>query len=133
MKAILIEKFYHDGRGPELQKAYYNDSGTKLIAIDFFNPDDEYFEENLKHVLFINPQAFMITPEEEHGYTTSSCDYSQTNKGAIINLEKSSWYKNFSNIHSVQCNHYQLMFYDEYVDIICEGIEIKLGGFLGKK
>lgn len=132
MQAILIKKFYHDGRGPELQKAYHNDKGTELLAVDFFNPDDKYSEENLKHVLFIKPQAFMVTPEEEYNYVTTPCDYSKTNKGAIIDLGKSSWYQNFSNRHSAKSSHFQLMFYDEYIDIICENIEIKPGSFAKK-
>ncbi len=129
MKTILIDKFYRDSRGPELQKIHYNNLGTQIVAMDYYNPDVKYSPENMKHVVFINPQAFMITPEEEFKYTESTAEELKRDKGAIFNLGKSEWYKSFSNRHSQNCNHYRLMFYDDFVDIICEDVIIKDGPY----
>ncbi len=109
METILADKFYREGRGPELQKIHYNNLGTQIVAIDYYNPDVKYSKENMKHVIFKNPQAFMITPEEEFKYTESIAEELNKNKGAISNLDKSEWYKSFSNRHSQNCNHYQYL------------------------
>lgn len=127
MEIILANKFYQDGRGPELQKIHYNNLGSQIIAIDYYNPDVKYSQENMKHVIFKNPQAFMITPEEEFKYTELIAEELKKNKGAIFNLGKSEWYNSFSSRQSQNCNHYRLMFYDDFIDIICEDIIIKDG------
>ena len=41
---------------------------------------------------------------------------------AIISLGKSPWLLSFRQQHLAQCSHFQIMFYDEYLDIICETI-----------
>jgi hypothetical protein len=64
IEPVLREWFHHDGRGPGLQKVHYSGRGATIEAIDYFNPNDEYTPENLKHLAFIRPQVFMFTPEE---------------------------------------------------------------------
>lgn len=124
MKKILYEKdIYHNGRGPIIEKTYYNETGTIIKAVDFINPSPN---SKTKHLIFINPQVFMFTPEEVYNY---NIDYSKTNHGVIINLGKSKWFNNFNPYHLQACNHYQILFYDEILDIICENIFLKKGKF----
>jgi hypothetical protein len=128
IKPILKESFYHDGRGPELKQVHYANNGVILKAINYFNPDDEYTPENLKHLLFLRPQVFMFTPEEVLDYT-EEINWGEYNNAAIVCLGKSKWLESFSPRHLDKCLHYQVMFYDEFLDVICEGIEAKSGGF----
>lgn len=117
---IEKEKFYHDGRGPELIKINYNDSGVVINSIDYRNPDSE----SLQNISFVKSQAFMITPEEEYDYNSVS-EYLKNDKGALFNLNKSEWYKSFTNRHSHNCNHYKMVFYDEIIDLLCEDVLIQ--------
>jgi hypothetical protein len=74
-------------------------------------------------------QVFMFTPEEVINYQTLSPIWQQNRKVGIVCLGKSSWLKSFSPRHLDSCAHYQLMFYDDLVDVICEGLKIKEGGY----
>jgi hypothetical protein len=69
--SIISESFYHDGCGPELKQVHYIGQGAILRAIDYFNPDEEYAPENLKHLLFLRAQVFMFTPEEVYNYESA--------------------------------------------------------------
>ncbi|HEX7480165.1 MAG TPA: hypothetical protein VF331_20365 [Polyangiales bacterium] len=69
---VHVAMFYHDGRGPQLQRVHWNQNGTLPLAIDYYNPDDEYDEATLKHVLVLGPQVIMITPEEVIDYRGSA-------------------------------------------------------------
>lgn len=128
IQPILRECFYHDGRGPELQQVHYQGCGAVLQAIDYFNPDDEYIPETLKHLLFLRPQVFMFTLEEVYDYETG-IRWGEYHRAAIVSLGKSEWLQSFSPRHLEHYQHYQVMFYDEFLDVICEGVEAKLGGF----
>jgi hypothetical protein len=129
IKPILTDLFHHDGRGPELQKIHYFNRGIHIQAVEYYNPEDAYDEGHIKTLQFIKPEAFQFTPEEEYGYGKQGFDWSEFNKAGILNLGKTEWYKSFSNIHSSNCNHFQIMFYDEFLDIICEDIKALPGHF----
>ena len=126
---ILRESFYHEGRGPELQQVHYVGNGTILKAVDYFNPDDEFVPDKMKHLLFRKPQIFMFTPEEAYN-NGSNIQWHKYNNAAIVCLEKSKWLESFSPRPLDKCSHYQAMFYDQYLDVICEGIEAKPGSFI---
>jgi hypothetical protein len=66
-EAIYVAEFQHDGRGPELQEVHWKARGTQLVAIDYYNPADDYTAASLKHVRFSALQVVMITPEEVMG------------------------------------------------------------------
>jgi len=125
MKPIHANLFYHDGRGPILKMVHYNGSGACLRAIDFINPDE--FEKDVKHLVFIKSQVFMFTPEEVENYASSVVDWSKTGKAAMVNLGHSSWLSSFAPLHLRECSHFRAMFYDEFVDVICEDIEVRNG------
>lgn len=126
---ILRGYFYHDGRGPELQKVHYVGKGAVLKAIDYFNPDYDGTPENLKHLLFLRPQVFMFTPEEVYNFG-EGINWGEYNNAAIACLGKSKWLESFSPRYLEKCLHFQVMFYDEFLDVICEGIEAKSKGFI---
>lgn len=129
VEPFLKEFFYHDGRGPELQKVHFSYRGQILAAIDYFNPDDEYSAENLKHLVFLRPQVFMFTPEEVYNYSLTSVDWGKVDKASMVVIHESAWFRSFDPRHLGQCRHYQIMFYDEFLDVVCEGVEVKLGGY----
>lgn len=42
IETLLETEFHHDGRGPELQRAVWSDSGVILKGFEYFNPEDVY-------------------------------------------------------------------------------------------
>lgn len=129
VEPILKESFYHDGRGPELQTVHFAYRGKTLVAIDYFNPDDEHSPDNLKHLVFIRSQVFMFTPEEIHNSTSMPVRWKEVGNASALVLHESSWLSSFNRSHLQHCKHYQLMFYDEFLDVICEDVEARLGGY----
>lgn len=127
MKAILADEFYHDGRGPTLHRVHYGPHGATIHAIDFLNPDDG----SLKHLFFFRPQVFCFTPEEVFDNDVRGIDWLRLDNAAIVDLGQSSWYQSFCQYHLARCRHFSIMFYDYYLDIICEGIEVHQGGYAG--
>lgn len=125
-QAILTEKFYCEGRGPESLQYHWAYSGRILRAIDFINPD----ETKRRHLLFSGVQVFMVTGEEVINYTSVNPLWRTTRRAGILCLGKSAWLESFSPRHLEKCVHYQIMFYDELLDIICESIEVREGGYL---
>lgn len=123
MKAepILESVFYHDGRGPELQKVIWGHNGIVLIGFEYFNPDDEHIEGNLKHIKLVGLEAFSMASEEVHGNILATGE----NRASIFEVKGSKWLTSFNQAHLSECKHYQIMFYDEIYDVICK--EIKSG------
>lgn len=103
-----------------------------IEAVEYFNPDDSQTQENLKHIFFVRPQVFMFTPEEVYSHSTTAVDWSRYEGAAIVDLGKSAWFDSFEPRHLSQCSHYQAMFYDEFLDIICEGVESRAGAYFDK-
>ena len=120
MRPIRSDKFYHDGRGPELLRAYYDERGVVLRAIEFCAPA----EQNCDHLVFIKVQAFMFTAEEVHNSTIP-----EIGNSALLNLGQSQWFKSFHSDHLSACSHFHLIFYDEYLDVICEDVDVRGGAF----
>jgi hypothetical protein len=124
---IHLEFFYSDGRGPELARLCWGGRNNVLEAAEFMLPDAES-SEDLRHVRFMRPQVVMITPEEVISYT--NLDYiAQHRPAAMFNLGKSDWLKSFAQRHLKKCRHYQLLFYDELLDIVTEDVEFGKGKF----
>ncbi|MFL7869866.1 MAG: hypothetical protein AB8I58_13625, partial [Anaerolineales bacterium] len=121
------DEFYCEGRGPELHKVHWAFSGHTLRAIDFMNPD----ESESRHLFFTGVQVVMITPEEVINYETVDQRWIDFRPAGILDLGKSLWLESFSPQHLEKCFHYQIMFYDELFDVICEGIEVREGSYSG--
>jgi hypothetical protein len=117
-KPILEEFFYHDGRGPELQNVVWKKGGVIPLGFEYFNPDDGYEKENIKHIVLLGVQAFSMATEEVHGNILASGD----SNAAILEVVNSEWLKSYLSIHLEKCKHYQIMFYDEIYDIVCESV-----------
>ena len=115
---ILQNHFYHDGRGPELQKVVWSPDGFGLLGFEYFNPDDEYVSNNLKHIRLGCVQVYSMAGEEVHGnlvvYGNSSA--------SIVKVENSTWKATFDQKHLKNCHHYQFMFYDQIFDVICQDV-----------
>jgi hypothetical protein len=120
--------FCHDGRGPELHRLHWDREGTYLLAVDYFNPPDRG-EPGLHHVRFTAPQVVMITPEEVIGGETLGDLLSRYRPAAMFDRGKSVWLRSFSQEHLDRCHHYQLVFYDQLLEVVAEGVEVRRGGF----
>jgi hypothetical protein len=123
IEPVLENEFYHDGRGPELQRAVWKSSGTVLVGFEYFNPDDIYEETHLKNIKLVGVEAFAMASEEVHGNILANGDC----KAAIFKVENSDWLRSLNPTHLSECNHYQIIFYDEIFDIICKTIEVGIG------
>ena len=133
MRVLCGDTFYHDGRGPTLVRVHLADESSHIKAIDYMLPDANSGPEFSRHLLFRRAQAYMFTPEEVENYMTTQSDWSKTDRGALISLGKSSWLSSFSLRHLDRCEHYRAMFYDEFLDIICEGVTSEPGYFISNK
>ena len=128
---ISADRFYHDGRGPSLHRVHWSREGHYLLAIDYSNHDDGFDQ---KHVKFVRPQVVMITPEEVINYGDGDLTglLVRYRPAAMFDRGRSPWLESFSPRHLSQCRHFQLFFYDELFDVICEGVECVLGRYPGE-
>lgn len=120
---ILENDFYHDGRGPELQKVRWKSNGVVLVGFEYFNPDDKYTPDNLKHLTLDSVEAHSMSSDEVHGNILATGD----SKAAIFEVKDSEWLASFNQAHLSECKHYQIMFYDEIYDVICKQIIVGTG------
>ena len=131
IEPIHSSLFYHEGRGPELKRIHWATNGRTLAGIDYFNPDDDHEAGPVKHVRFRGLQVVMITPEEVIGEHQLGDALSRFRPAAMFNRGRSEWLLSFDGHHLGACSHFQLLFYDELFDIICEAVECGLGSFPG--
>jgi hypothetical protein len=126
-EAVLRDWIWAEGRGPELQRVHYD--RTQLIALEYFNPDWSS-ETDVRHLLFHRAQVSMFTPEEVHSYLRDEIKWGPAiDQAAIVNLGKSDWLLGFAPRHLDRCRHYRIMFYDEFLDVICEDISAGQGPY----
>ena len=125
---IHVEFFYADGRGPELARLFWKHRNNVLEGAEFM-PPDAASSDDLHFVRFLRPQVVMITPEEVINYASMSSYLIKYRPAAMFDLGKSDWLKSFSPRHLEKCSHFQLLFYDELVDVIAEGVEFGKGNF----
>jgi hypothetical protein len=130
MHVVSADRFYHDGRGPEL---HLRGRSASIEAIDYQLPDADGGPQFEFHLGFHRPQAYMFTPEEVVNYASSNVDWSETGRGALVSLSRSEWLCSFATRHLERCEHYRAMFYDQMLDIICEGITVNSGFFRSSK
>ncbi len=126
--ALHVESFWHDGRGPVLEQVHYNENGTLLTAIDYRNSDGAG-----GHLVFIKCQVFMFTPEEVENYGASALNGHDTGKAALFCLGRSQWLASFAQHHLKECFHFKVMFYDEFLDVICQDIVVQRGFYISNK
>lgn len=115
---IFEEEFYHDGRGPELQRVIWGYRGQILRGFEYYNPDDEYTPENLRHLEIEKVEAYSMAGEEVHNRIAANGN----SKAAILRIADSEWKSTFQQNHLQDCEHFQIMFYDEIFDVICRRI-----------
>jgi hypothetical protein len=130
MRVVHADSFFHDGRGPTLVAVHHAPKSAHLLAIDFKAPDSEAAPAPIQHLRFVRAQAFMFTPEEVENYETTLVNWGKTGMGALVSLGKSSWLRSFGQQHLAACEHFRVMFYDEYLDVICEQVHVKSGPYV---
>ena len=126
MHVVHQTEFIHDGRGPELLAVHLAPQGSRLLAIDFRNPDSTL----VQHLNFRGAQTYMFTPEEAENYLRSSVDWGATGGGSLVSLGRSDWLESFSPAHISRCSHFRVMFYDEFLDVLCESITVADGPYV---
>ena len=129
IRPVYPDRFYHEGRGPELRRVYWDHGGIVLRAIDYYNPDAVHDPQHLSHVRFVGPQVVMITPEEVIDYGTNGAALVDYRPAALFDLGRSPWLASFAQRHLAGCRHWQLYFYDQLVDVICERVECLDGAY----
>ena len=125
MDAVHRTEFLHEGRGPELLAVHLAPRSSHLLAIDFRNPDSTH----VRHLNFQGAQTYMFTPEEVENHLRSSVDWGASGGGALVSLGRSGWLESFSPAHLSRCSHFRAMFYDEFLDVLCEGITVADGPY----
>ena len=100
---ILVKEFYHDGRGPELQRVFWKYDGKVLAGFEYYNPDDVYDSDNIKHLVLKKVQVFAMAGDEVHGNILATGE----TKAAIFRVVNSKWKKTFQKSHIQDCEHYQ--------------------------
>jgi len=125
MHVIHSKDFFHDGRGPELIAVHLAKNSSRLLAIDFSNPD----ARQPMHLKFVGAQSHMFTPEEVENYATPYTDWDKTGGGALVSLGRSTWLRSLSPSPLEECEHFRAMFYDEFLDVICEAIVVGSGAY----
>lgn len=131
IKPIHLETFRFDGRGPDLLKTYWILRGATLAGLDYANSADPSDDVASRHVHFLAPQVAMITPEEVISKDQLGAEFFEERGAAMFDCGRSEWLLSFSGRHLGRCSHFKLLFYDELVDVICEGVELGEGRFPG--
>lgn len=126
MIPIHADAFWHDGRGPELVRLHWDRTGRVLICADYYNPDDAHGVPSLRRLQFVRAQVVMITPEEVINYLELGPLPATHRPAAMFDLGRSPWLESFSPRHLALCHHYRVMFYDELLDVIAEGVIVGL-------
>ncbi len=122
-KPILENEFYHDGRGPELQAVIWSMKGVILKGFEYYNPHDKYDDDNLRNISLLGVQVFSMTTDEVHANILATGE----SRAAIFEVINSPWLKSYNQTHLNYCKHFQIMFYDEIYDVVCEKIIAGLG------
>ncbi len=126
-KPVLRDWIWADGRGPELRRAHFFGRGLNLIALDYLNPD-WVSEDDMRHLVL--HKTHQVTPEEVYDYSRETVGWGPSiNQAAVVDLGRSAWLLSFSQQHLASCRHYRIMFYDEYLELICEGISAAHGPY----
>ncbi|MGC2778433.1 MAG: hypothetical protein WA418_22635, partial [Bradyrhizobium sp.] len=121
-KPVLRDWIWAEGRGPELRCAHHRGNGLILIALDYLNPDSGP-EHDVRHLIIHQAQVHQYTPEEVYNPLSDEVQWGPPiDQAAVVDLGRSNWLLGFSQMHLARCRHYRIMFYDEYLDIICENI-----------
>ncbi len=73
----------------------------------------------------------MFTPEEVVDYGSSRVtNFGPHSPAAAFDLSRSEWLLSFNPRHLTRCHHFQLLFYDELLDVLCEGLDFRSGAYL---
>ena len=123
VRLLHIDLCKQDGRGPELQQVHYDERGVRPVAIDYADQDSG----EVRHILLREAQVFKFTPEEVS--SDMMMHWSEAKGAAIVCLGRSSWLRSFNPLHLDQCEHFRIMFYDEFLDVICQRIDVQSGPY----
>jgi hypothetical protein len=104
-----------------------------LIALDYLNPDWAS-EDEMRHLIIHKAQVYQYTPEEVYNYSCGEVQWGPSiNHAAVVDFGRSDWLRSFSQRHLGNCKHYRIMFYDEFLDIVCEGITAAAGPYSSQR
>jgi hypothetical protein len=122
----LESEFHHDGRDPELQRVVWAFDGKILQGFEYYNPEDTYEEEGIKHLELVGVEVYSMAIEEVHNNILAT----RESKASVFRIENSLWLKQYNPSHLEGCSHYRIIFYDEIYDVICKEIKVGNGRLL---
>ncbi len=123
---VLEKEFYHDGKGPGLERAIWSHGGIILKGFEYYNPGVANLEKNIKNIELIGVEAISMSVEDVHGNNLVSED----STAAIFKIDDSPWLKQYNPVHMDGCSHYQFVFYSEIYDVICRDVKAGEGRLL---
>ena|SRR5215467_15587073 len=125
-QSVLRNWIWAEERGPELRRVHY--AGPRLRALEYLNPS----ETDVRHLLFDRTQVSMFTSHEVYNYGRDEINWgSAIDQAAAVKLGKSEWLLSFSQEHLDRCSHYRIMFYGQFLDVICDSIAASRGPIFG--
>lgn len=112
VRPLFSDQFFHNGRGPVLERVHWAHHGAVLAAIDYFNPDTRG-PIDLRHVRYgtLGDHAVVHHP------------------AGLFDLGRTPWLESFSPQYLTACRHFRLKFHDELFDVICMAVTCQTGGF----
>ena len=103
-------------------------AGSRLRALEYLNPS----ETDVRHLFFNGTQVSLFTPDEVYNYGRDEINWGPAiDQAAAVNLGKSEWLLGFAQEHLDRCSHYRIMFYDYFLDVICENVAAGKGPLFG--
>ena len=74
----------------------------------------------------------MFTTHEVYNYGRDEINWGPAiDQAAAVKLGKSEWLLSFTQEQLGRCSHYRIMFYDEFLDVVCENVAAGKGSLYG--
>jgi hypothetical protein len=73
----------------------------------------------------------MFMPEEVENCGSSVVNWIDIGKAALVCLGRSPWLTVFNQYHLKECLHFRVMFYADFLDVICQDIAVRPGLYFG--
>jgi hypothetical protein len=103
--------------------------GTTLLAADYDCPDDHQGGNGIHHIRFRDAQVVQITPDEVAGQQQRFRESALSPPPASYALGQDGWFRSFNSFHLEGMQHFQLIFYDDVLDVICSGLDCVAGPY----
>ena len=112
-----------------LAAAHFGSAPLELLAVDCRIPQCDGAAEETIHIKFRGVQSFAVTAEES-GNNAWHCIVGEgLQSHAAFELLASPLLAGQNPAHLKRCHHFVFVFYDEYLDVVCESVEAQSGAY----